>query len=349
MLSKMEQTIDSNLIFIQENSEKKIASELLCSLAEFFDLNSANKGQANQSLQFSDQPSPALQLKSTFKTLDYRSQEKFKDAIVLAILEWQVEAHDIELLLQLARLAAYVRASEVIDHFRILLEDNRLHSLKTEQYQRYIQTVNIILASLATFIPFNKTTSLFERLFFKGDFSPFAHHLFLWLCESEPDRYPKYLPRFLELAKSGSFDCSIPFVMSVFVDKVSLRTVANHFKENDESLQFALIKNLCFYDLSPAEVSYDSSDSIVINSKLDNAIEYILLKKGDMGSYVTKIELDWQQYITTQAEKKKAYKRDPRSKKHNYSSINHTITNLKINVDQIVKTRNQPTRLNSYA
>lgn len=236
-------------------------------------------------LQLADDPSATLQLQNLFECLDDPGdQVKFKEAIVKALAGWQPRTHNAEKVIQrLTRLVAYVRAEQAINYLCALF---RLGRLIPEEDERIIETV---IAVLYGFAPLPEVQTLFEALFYREDFAPFAAQLFLGLCVCQPERYPKYISRFLYLNKKYPDYYVMPFVMWEFERIVSLPVIVRNLGALDKEKSEAFLNMLCSSsddpkaDEYPVEVAYINDKYVngkqiskyILRSKYSNSSEDI--------------------------------------------------------------------------
>jgi hypothetical protein len=235
----MTTNLENNKAEIGKLSEEKITSLLLQGF-------SSDGLSGFTSLWFADEPSVAIQLQYLFEELDPQKGEEFKNATVRAIEEWRVRPHGVKALKELVYLAACIRASKAIKHLRSYLEGMELKALEREEY------VEPIIVALQSFAPDDEVRDLFERLLFNNKFQRLADRLFLGLCECQPNEYPKYIQRFLELNKINLGAYRLDFTIRKFERTVTLKTIVDNLHKLDSSNYIVeLLDLLCLQPWSP--------------------------------------------------------------------------------------------------
>lgn len=249
-----------NVSFLNSTDESQIRSCLLLGFrqdkADFSPLHISYNHSAREQLLF------------LFNQIEPRAQETFKTAIVQAIKEWREDSHGVYTLQELSYLVADVRAAEAIDYLRVLFDYGRLETLSSKDRE---ETTAIILSVLAGFIPDASAEVLFKQLFWNNKFAPFAAQLFLGLCTGKPTDYPKYVPRFLDLAKKHPKYYLVPAVMSLFVKSITLTIICEHFMELSKLYWEPFIAVLSYGESAPL-TCHDFNGRILLESRVfDNS------------------------------------------------------------------------------
>lgn len=232
-----------------------------------------------QELELSDKYPALSQIQNLFEKLAPKKQELFKYATVRAINEWQPRAHGGITLQRLAYLCTYIRASQCIEQFRVILLEQKLYSL----HKGKNKTITILLSSIASFAPLSQVSNLFEVLIKKLEFSGNASLLFLGLCTCKPEKYPEYFKNFIQLSKIDEFNPDeYSFAMSEFVRIVTTETIVKYFFELESEYWDKILKILCLGERPALEIYFKNSAIWICSTNIKNNMPSILISEDNI-------------------------------------------------------------------
>lgn len=222
------------------------------------------------------------QIRARFDTWSVDDQEKFKMAVVVAVSEWRKAAHGCEVLDELLHLAALIRASDVVKPVRVLFRRVFDNIERTEEVLDLMDTAVGVVAGFAG-VP--AADALLEQWFFDDEFPYELLSLTLvGLCLSRPSEYPRYLPRFLQYARSHPDAFDVDFIMDAFVDTVTPSVLAHELPELETQALENLNAVMASIPDPPARIVFQSSgfELIDLRSSPPALHRVSLKKKADM-------------------------------------------------------------------
>lgn len=192
----------------QDWSDRKFAAWLLHGFAE---------GDFSP-LVMPPEPSAALQIHQIFCAAKPVLQRSLKSGLARAILEWSSSAYDYEVLAELARTAAHVRASESVTVLSRHIQSSAFRAPRSEAAQKARDT---LVAVLKGFVPLDELYPILLSLYAAEDFREYGAQLFLSLCQYSPRQFFEHVPRFLEvIRRGGDEDMRLDLVIEDFVQIV---------------------------------------------------------------------------------------------------------------------------------
>ncbi len=205
-----------------------------------------------------------MQLKRLFELINSASKDRFKSALVRALIESGGLAYGTETLRSLAFLAGIVRATDAIDQIRSILVGGLLVRLESRDREEYEDLVGDLVAVIAGFSSLPQAYSILEWLFYSDDYGVFAPQLFIGLCEGNPGRFTDYMPRLLDLILKYGDRYELELLFAQFVDKISLRQIAENLDKMPVRYRERLLQYLSFESWSPAEIRDAGLDRIAL-------------------------------------------------------------------------------------
>ena len=160
------------------------------------------------------------------------TREALKAGTVLALLEWRLAAHGYPALEELSQTAALLRATGAIP----VLESIARRLLQRRADTARSGALSAVIACLAGFPGSAHAERALQTLFYAESIDPsVAGQLFVGLCACNPDIYPKYVPRFLELRRA--VPGSLMDIGDAFLDAVPTVMLMQHLDELDHESQ----------------------------------------------------------------------------------------------------------------
>ena len=145
---------------------------------------------------------PMAEIEVIYRSFEPEIQNKFREGIVRAIAEWEQDEHKPEALADLIYLAGYTRAFKAAPHLVALVD--KIDPRPDQEESRQILTTSI--SALAHFAK-NGDDAMREgivehlrRWFYVSGYERYAGILMNGICACDPEDYPNYFLRCLEVA-----------------------------------------------------------------------------------------------------------------------------------------------------
>lgn len=221
--------------FLQDAAQDELSSWLLKSFEDNdFTLFSPSKG-----------PSEEVMISNAFRDLESDDQDKFRAAVVQAIENWNSSEYDDSTLWHIAYVAAYVRAADAVDPLVNIIDEKQVVRENDED-----DFPSEIIAVIAGFSPSEVVDQTFRRWLKDPEFDQlYASQLLIGLSICDPENYPDYLPRYLEIVESNPDDFGrLDIVWTIFADSVGYETIIEHFDELPDPDQKSFLGSLEEHD-----------------------------------------------------------------------------------------------------
>jgi hypothetical protein len=209
-------------------------------------------------VQLDDRPGPAIQIQYAFEASEPAVQERLKEAVAAALLEWSPRAHGVRVLKPLAAVAAYIRASRAAPALRMILEDILLERARQHQDDvAWHQTTGFVVATLHGFAPMAEVAQAFERWLYERTDPRYYGQFFIGLCACRPHEFVQHVPRIMTLADQHPASVAVPTLISALVQTVGLRGIATALPALPREVQGRFLDWVSTGDDSPAELHLD--------------------------------------------------------------------------------------------
>lgn len=204
-------------------------------------------------VEVADSPSPAIQVQRAFERCGTRAQERLKQAVATSLGEWNLRAHGLHALRDLATVSAYLRASRCAPALRPHLEGVLL-----ERGARYAddpawhRTTAHVIAVLHGFAPHPEVEALFDRWFHEDTDPRYYPQFFIGLLACRPISFKELFPRLVDLV--GRHRLEVPQLMAALVRTVGLRSLTRALPELGSRHQTLLLEWLSGGKNPPARI-----------------------------------------------------------------------------------------------
>lgn len=185
--------------------------------------------------------SPEAQIQDAFEDLGSEDQEKVRVAAVQAIENWTANEYSSSTLENIAVVAAYTQASDAIVPLVRIIDEKQVTRKDDED-----DIPSKIIAVIGGFSPSEEVEETFRRWLNDPEFEwRYSAQLLIGLAICSPEKYPEYLPRFLEIAEKYSNDFfRLDYCWTEFASLVGHATIVKHFNELPPHTQESFLKSL---------------------------------------------------------------------------------------------------------
>lgn len=203
-------------------------------------------------LRITTEPDPIDQLVTIYGQLDNKFKPVFRDSIAQALSIWRPEYYRLNVLEDLAILAARVRSVNSISQLI-----TSISSFPSELDNKEYSTLSKLIGSIAGF----KSPVVYDflhKLYYDQRFDyRFTAQIFLGLCRNNPSKYHEHITMFLDVIQQHpDFNFGLNHILDDFVDYVGLPQLAEGFN-NIEHYHFEIFINfLSYYRWSPIDFIY---------------------------------------------------------------------------------------------
>jgi hypothetical protein len=207
--------------------------------------------------------SPEAQIQDAFENLGSEDQEKVRAAVVQAIKNWTDNNYTSSTLESIAFVAAYTRASEAITPLVHIIDEKQVTRKDDED-----DVPSKIIAVIGGFSPSEEVENTFRRWLNDPEFEwHYSAQLLIGLAICSPEKYPEYLPRFLEITEKHPDVFRLDYCWTEFTSLVGHATIVKHYNELPPQIQESFLKSLKRHTPDIEEVIVDLLNTKTLSRK----------------------------------------------------------------------------------
>jgi hypothetical protein len=225
-------------------------------------LEGLSSGQFHRIPMLQD-PSPSLQIEQLYNAASPGAQTSLKRGVSRALLEWTSAAFGYAVFGELARTAAHLRATESVRYISHHLLSAAFQERKAQDAKDAEDACEIAMAVLHGFAPHESLIPVFLKMYCSTQFERYGAHLFLGLCECEPERFAIYVPRFLEILNNHPEEFHLAPILRDFERIMPQELVQRRLGDliNEHSFFVDMLRMYTKIPLEPAPTSDPASSS----------------------------------------------------------------------------------------